>query len=51
MQTDWFRLKSTKKALTTSINESISFRLKSALSINEQIEKHDDKNIQPLMKQ
>ncbi|WBV59208.1 type I restriction endonuclease [Chryseobacterium camelliae] len=38
----------TKKALTTSINESISFRLKSALSINEQIEKHDDKNIQPV---
>jgi len=32
----------TKKALTTSINESISFRLKSALSINEQIEKQDD---------
>ncbi|MCD0477067.1 type I restriction enzyme HsdR N-terminal domain-containing protein [Chryseobacterium sp. LC2016-29] len=31
-----------KKALTTSINESISFRLKSALSINEQIEKQDD---------
>ncbi|MCU7614602.1 type I restriction endonuclease [Chryseobacterium sp. GMJ5] len=33
----------TKKALTTSINESISFRLKSALSINEQIEKHEEK--------
>lgn len=32
----------TKKALTTSINESISFRLKSALSINEQIEKQDE---------
>ncbi len=32
----------TKKALTTSINESISFRLKSALSINEQIEKQDN---------
>lgn len=31
----------TKKALTTSINESISFRLKSALSINEQIEKQE----------
>lgn len=31
-----------KKALTTSINESISFRLKSALSINEQIEKQDE---------
>lgn len=33
----------TKKALTTSINESISFRLKSALSINEQIEKQEEK--------
>lgn len=32
----------TKKALSTSINESISFRLKSALSINEQIEKQDE---------
>ncbi|MBV8327187.1 type I restriction endonuclease [Chryseobacterium sp.] len=32
----------TKKALTTSINESISFRLKSALSINERIEKQDE---------
>lgn len=32
----------TKKALTTSINESISFRLKSALSINEQIEKQNE---------
>ncbi|SHE49228.1 type I restriction endonuclease [Chryseobacterium vrystaatense] len=32
----------TKKALTLSINESISFRLKSALSINEQIEKQED---------
>jgi hypothetical protein len=32
----------TKKALTTSINESISFRLKSALSINEQIEKQGE---------
>ncbi|EJL73805.1 type I restriction endonuclease [Chryseobacterium populi] len=31
-----------KKALATSINESISFRLKSALSINEQIEKQDE---------
>ncbi|MEN4759808.1 type I restriction endonuclease [Chryseobacterium sp. C39-AII1] len=31
-----------KKALATSINESISFRLKSALSINEQIEKQED---------
>jgi len=32
----------TKKALSTSINESISFRLKSALSINEQIEKQEE---------
>ncbi|WP_431611238.1 type I restriction endonuclease [Chryseobacterium sp. 'Rf worker isolate 10'] len=32
----------TKKALATSINESISFRLKSALNINEQIEKQED---------
>ncbi len=32
----------TRKALATSINESISFRLKSALSINEQIEKQDE---------
>jgi len=32
----------TKKALTLSINESISFRLKSALSINEQIEKQEE---------
>lgn len=31
-----------KKALSTSINESISFRLKSALSINEQIVKQED---------
>lgn len=40
----------TKKALTTSINESISFRLKSALSINEQIEKQEEgpKNAQPI---
>lgn len=40
----------TKKALTTSINESISFRLKSALSINEQIEQQEDqvKNSQPI---
>lgn len=39
-----------KKALTTSINESISFRLKSALSINEQIEKQEDdvKTSQPI---
>jgi hypothetical protein len=36
----------TKKALSTSINESISFRLKSALSINEQIEKQGD-NVKP----
>jgi hypothetical protein len=32
----------TKKALATSINESISFRLKSALNINEQIEKQEE---------
>ncbi|WP_343611076.1 type I restriction endonuclease [Chryseobacterium oranimense] len=32
----------TKKALTISINESISFRLRSALSINEQIEKQEE---------
>ncbi|MCW3160774.1 type I restriction endonuclease [Chryseobacterium oryctis] len=38
----------TKKALTTSINESISFRLKSALNINEQIEKQDNTNINPI---
>lgn len=40
----------TKKALTTSINESISFRLKSALSINEQIESLDEeiKTPQPI---
>jgi len=39
-----------KKALTTSINESISFRLKSALSINEQIEQREDdvKTSQPI---
>lgn len=39
-----------KKALTTSINESISFRLKSALSINERIEKQEDeiKTAQPI---
>jgi hypothetical protein len=34
----------TKKALTISINESISDRLKSALNINEQIEKKQDDN-------
>ncbi|WPO82858.1 type I restriction endonuclease [Chryseobacterium sp. JJR-5R] len=40
----------TRKALATSINESISFRLKSALSINEQMEKQDDavKTSQPV---
>lgn len=32
----------TKKALTISINESINFRLKSALNINEQIEKKEE---------
>ncbi|MGJ1265064.1 type I restriction endonuclease [Sphingobacterium spiritivorum] len=34
----------TKKALTVSINESISDRLKSALHINEKIEKQDNSN-------
>jgi hypothetical protein len=40
----------TKKALATSINESISFRLKSALNINEQIEKKEEevKTSQPI---
>ncbi|QBA23270.1 type I restriction endonuclease [Chryseobacterium sp. 2VB] len=40
----------TKKALATSINESISFRLKSALNINEQIEKQEEdiKTSQPI---
>ncbi|MDR6159511.1 hypothetical protein QF023_003027 [Chryseobacterium sp. SLBN-27] len=40
----------TKKALVTSINESISFRLKSALNINEQIEKKEEevKTSQPI---
>lgn len=39
-----------KKALATSINESISFRLKSALNINEQIEKKEEevKTSQPI---
>ena len=37
-----------KKALTISINESISDRLKSALSINEKIEKREEIKINPL---
>ncbi|WP_407428850.1 type I restriction endonuclease [Arcticibacter sp.] len=40
----------TKKALTISINESISDRLKSALNINEQIEKkQEDNNVNPII--
>lgn len=35
----------TKKALTTSINESINYRLKSALNINEKIETKGDNTI------
>lgn len=38
----------TKKALTVSINESISDRLKSALHINEKIEKQDNSNPVPI---
>jgi len=38
----------TRKALTLSINESISHRLKSALHINEKIEKQDDSKINPI---
>ncbi|GGI23267.1 type I restriction endonuclease [Pedobacter mendelii] len=38
----------TKKALTTSINESISYRLKSALNINEKIEQSDDGKTNPV---
>ncbi|MCZ4224964.1 type I restriction endonuclease [Pedobacter rhodius] len=38
----------TKKALTISINESISDRLKSALNINEKIEKQEDGKINPV---
>jgi len=38
----------TKKALAISINESISYRLKSALSINEKIEKREDAKINPI---
>lgn len=37
-----------KKALTISINESISDRLKSALSINEKIEKQPDLKVSPV---
>ena len=35
----------TKKALTISINESISSRLKSALSINEKIDRQDEAKV------
>lgn len=35
-----------KKALTLSINESISLRLKSALSINDQLEKKDNPKVE-----
>lgn len=38
----------TKKALISSINESISFRLKSALSINEQLEKQNENNAEDI---
>nr|WP_199158177.1 type I restriction endonuclease [Pedobacter sp. ASV2] len=38
----------TKKALTISINESISYRLKSALNINEKIENRDDSKVNPV---
>lgn len=38
----------TKKALTISINESISLRLKSALNINEQIVPAEETKIQPV---
>jgi hypothetical protein len=37
----------TKKALAISINESISDRLKSALNINEKIEKKDEGKVNP----
>ena len=38
----------TKKALTISINESISDRLKSALNINEKIEKKEEGKVMPV---
>ncbi|MCZ4245261.1 type I restriction endonuclease [Pedobacter punctiformis] len=38
----------TKKALTISINESISYRLKSALNINEKLEARDDNKVNPV---
>jgi len=38
----------TKKALTTSINDSISFRLKSALNINEKIETPQEQKVNPI---
>lgn len=39
----------TKKALSISINESISDRLKSALNINEQIEKQEQGKVNPVI--
>lgn len=38
----------TKKALTTSINDSISYRLKSALNINEKIEVPQEQKVNPV---
>jgi len=38
----------TKKALSISINESISYRLKSALIINESIDKPDEGTVNPI---
>ena len=38
----------TKKALATSINDSISYRLKSALSINDKIETLGDHKVEPI---
>ncbi|WP_421945499.1 type I restriction endonuclease [Pedobacter sp.] len=37
-----------KKALSISINESISYRLKSALNINEKLEKQEETKINPI---
>lgn len=38
----------TKKALATSINDSISYRLKSALNINEKIEVPQEQRVEPV---
>lgn len=38
----------TRKALTTSINDSISYRLKSALNINEKIEVPQEQKVNPI---